>query len=128
MNSLLRRIGVAPNPTPEINPFGWLALAGIGVAAAVLWWTRPAKAAPAACTIDVQKLHGWGLSKGVPVFYLFATDAPPPLSGIQAFGATATELEQDFVVVLKDGSFWTYDGETPVAAPALRGEYCAATS
>lgn len=116
-----------PNPAPSITPLGWFALAGIAVATVVLLTTKKAKSeeTATACAIDVTKLHAWGLSKSRPVLYLQNATTAPTLPALAAQGVSAAELAQDFVVVLKDGSFWEYPEETPVAAPSLRAEYCA---
>jgi hypothetical protein len=123
----LAKMEALPNPAPEITPLGWFVLAGIGVATVALWMTsKKAKAETAkTCAVDVQKLNAWGLKKGVPVLYIATAEQPPSLTALSAMGVTVTELEQDFVVVIKDGSFWTYEGETAVEAPSLRAEYCA---
>lgn len=89
--------------------------------------TAPSTGAP--CTIDVQKLHAWGLDHGMVVLYLFTTEAPPSVADLKNAPSWAPVVANvaynKIVIVTKNGSFWSYDTKgDPVAAPQLKDSYC----
>jgi len=116
--------------TPMIALFGML------VAGAVYLFTRKTKAEEkpkttpmipkeAICLVTTEQLFKWGgLNKYVPLHLRELSQAPELPALQQTFPNTKVAVPENIVVVLKDGSFWTYAGGKPTPAPELRKKYC----
>ncbi len=115
------------------NAVGYLVLAGFA-AAALYALFRPKKAAaataalpmPAMCTLettqDFDRLERWAVANKIGVIYLPADTTPP--SSQSELGKGIARSAADLVVVMSDGSFWTYKTGEPVLAPVEREAYC----
>lgn len=103
--------------------------------------------AVAACEVDTAKLHVFAQAKGLLSVYLPACpaatppvqnqpappyvacwdeSAPPTWAALWTTILKTTAPTVPIVLVLRDGSFWTYGGSPPVASVRtdLRAEYC----
>jgi hypothetical protein len=110
---------------PEVST-GALAAGAALIAGAVWLVARKTKASTSdACTVTTAKLFDWS-QKQAPqsvLLHLFKLSTPPSLPAIQQSWPQA-EDHTKLVVVLEDGSFWSYASGAPVAAPELRKSYC----
>lgn len=126
---------LAANPLPSISA-PMVALFGALVAGTVYLFTRKAKAEEkpkptplipkeAICLVTTEQLFKWGGLNKLVVLHLHELTQAPELPTLQqTFPDTKGATPASVVVVLKDGSFWTYAEAKPVAAPELRKKYC----
>lgn len=114
----LAEAGVKENPSASATAL----VVGGAAAAGLIWWLLSRKPADNSCQITAEKLYAWNGGNWV-LLYLFALSTPPSLPELQASWPQANNPAR-LLVVLKDGSFWSYASGKPVAAPELRASYC----
>lgn len=137
----------AANPTTETTAL-LIGLGALVVVGGIIWYVNKSKEgtgtkaieteplpSPATCSFDEIRVHTFAMSKG-----LFGVYAPAKLSDWKpAFPPPWVDLYKKIppladkstpapLLVLSDGSFWTYDFDkdppTPTKRDGLRDEYC----
>lgn len=137
----------AANPTTETTAL-LIGLGALVVVGGIIWYVNKSKEgtgtkaieteplpSPATCSFDEIRVHTFAMSKGLFGVYAPAKLSdwkpafPPPWVDLyKKIPALADKSTPAPLLVLSDGSFWTYDFDkdppTPTKRDDLRDEYC----